>query len=159
MNCGIFHKIFNIVIIYRNNDLFPRRALSCYLDARFRLRGSFDNAIDLINFLCSHRRKSSLDLDNIWHVRILLGGLSIGLSLRQWGIICFATLEELGNIVNLFQRFGWDGWRKPFDASQSWTVFFLIVSLRSQLNPGGELDHDFFSLMKWNYCQQTMHPS
>ena len=65
MNRGVFHKLFNIIIAHGNNDLFPGWALSCHLDARFRLGESFDNVVDLINFLCFHRRKNFLDLDNI----------------------------------------------------------------------------------------------
>ena len=83
MNQGVFHKLVNIIITYGDNDLFPGQALSCYLDVRFRLGGSLDNVVDLINFLHSYRRKSFLDLDNVHHINILLGGLSIGLSLRQ----------------------------------------------------------------------------
>ena len=144
MNWGVFHKLFNIIITHRDNVLFSGWALSCHLDARFRLGGSFDNVIDLINLLCSHRRKSFLDLDNIWHASVLLRGLSIKFSLRQWGIICFTTLEELRDGVDLLWRFDWDGQRKPFDASWGWIVFFFIISLRSWLNPRGELGCNFF---------------
>ena len=115
-----------------------------FLRFLLRLGGSFDNVVDLINFLCSHKRKSFLDLDNVWCASILLGGLSIGLSLRWWETIHFTILEEFGDNINLLQRFGWDRRRKPFDVSWGWTVFFLIVFLRSQLNPGSELGCNFF---------------
>jgi len=61
VDSGIFHKFGVVIITHRNNDLFSQRFFHGYLDTRYHLRSTFDNVVDLVNLVCTDRRKSFFD--------------------------------------------------------------------------------------------------
>jgi len=72
----------------------------------FCLRNVLDNVVDLVYFLCSKRRKSLFDFDNLRCANILFQSLSISFLglFRDFGQ--FDIFEVFGDLVNLLLQFG-----------------------------------------------------
>ena len=83
----------------------------------FSLGQSFDDFIDLINFLSSNRWEHVLDLNDIRHAGILFGNLSVRLVGFRDFILHLFILKILGDCINFLLIFGQNRRRNPLDAS------------------------------------------
>jgi len=95
---------------------------------------SFNNIVDLVDFLCSNGRKNFFDFDDVRCAGGLFGDLGIRLgfprSLNFWLLV----LKVLGDNVDLLLKLSWDQWRNPLNTSQSRFHAFLGEPLWCRLD-------------------------
>ena len=65
MKGRVFHEGIDVVFAYRDNYLFPQGTFGCHLNLRLQLQISFNNVVDLVNFLSIESWKCFFDLENI----------------------------------------------------------------------------------------------
>jgi len=108
MIATIFHELYLVIIIHRDNNLFPREALHSYIDFWFGLAFAIDDVLNVFNFLCLEIWEGLFDLEDFSGVDSWLRCLSIQFSLTFVVQSQFACFEEFGDFFYLFGRFGWD---------------------------------------------------
>ena len=104
MNGRILHEFCNVFITYKNNNLFMRGSLGSHVDMGFGFWSSFNNVINLVNFLCSNRRKNFFDFDNIRYASGLFGDLGIRLGFSRSLNFQLIVLKVLGDNIDLLLR-------------------------------------------------------
>ena len=81
MIATVFHELCLVIIVHRDNNLFPRRALHDYIDFQFGLAFAIDNFLNVFNFLCLEIQENLFDLEDFSGIDGWLKRLSIQFSL------------------------------------------------------------------------------
>ena len=108
MIATVFHELYLVIIVHKNNNLFPRRALHGHIDFQFKLAFAIDDILNVFNFLCLEIQEGLFDLEDISGVDGWLRCLSIWFSLILVIQSQFDCFEEFRDFFYLLGWFGWD---------------------------------------------------
>jgi len=67
MKGQVFHEGIDVVFAHGDDYLFSQETFGCHLNLRLQLWISFNNVVDLVNFLSVESWKCFLDLENVRH--------------------------------------------------------------------------------------------
>ena len=80
MIATVFHELYLVIIVYKDDNLFSRRALCSHIDFWFGLVFTIDDFLNVFNFFCLEIQKGLFNLKNFSNINGSLRCLSIQFS-------------------------------------------------------------------------------
>jgi len=81
MIATVFYELYLVIIVHRNNNLFPKKALHSYIDFWFELVFAINDFLNFFNFICLEIWKGLFNLKDLSGIDSWLRCLSIQFSL------------------------------------------------------------------------------
>ena len=120
----LLYEICSIITIHWNDNLFSWWLFGSHLNSWFRFEATFDDILNLVDFLCTKSRKCVFDLDDFYYMRSQFRSLCIRFMSRLDNRSWFKVLEIFGNLVNFFLELGRN--RRGNSFNTCWNQFALI---------------------------------